>query len=185
MHRRASATTTETLPWADLDGVLDAVVARATNLGSRIHGPVHWHSVAVASLYLLEAGETADRALVFLFALLHDAMREDDGYDLGHGPRAAELLAELRQHRLLVMDEARGALLHTALRDHAFGHTSDDPTIGLCWDSDRLDLGRVGIVPDAAFFSTGAARRLAMAAQRLRWADEPPDWHVLAERFAL
>src|SRR5881397_1818359 len=50
-----------------------------------------------ASLYLLEAGETADRALVFLFALLHDAMRQDDGYDLGHGPRAAELLAELRQ----------------------------------------------------------------------------------------
>src|SRR5437763_13481947 len=62
MHRRAYATTTETLSWADLDGVLDAVVAQATNLSSPIHGPVHWHSVAVASLYLLEAGAAADRA---------------------------------------------------------------------------------------------------------------------------
>jgi uncharacterized protein len=178
-----SHTRTVPLPWTRLDAVVDAVTRRATNVGSSIHGPVHWHSVALASLHLLDAGEAADSALAFLFALLHDAMREDDGYDLGHGPRAAVLFAELRDRRLLVMEDARAARLQTALRDHALGKTSTDPTIGLCWDSDRLDLGRVGIRPDGAFFSTATARRLATAGRELRWATRPPDWHALAARF--
>ncbi|MCA9790206.1 MAG: hypothetical protein KC910_00365 [Candidatus Eremiobacteraeota bacterium] len=36
-----------------------------------------------------------------------------------------------------------------------------DPTIATCWDSDRLDLDRVGVDPDPAFLSTAAARKLA------------------------
>ena len=173
------------IPWTGLDDVIEAVTARATNLGSDIHGPVHWHSVALASLYLLEAGEPADRPLVFLFALLHDAMRRDDGYDLGHGPRAAALLGELCERRVLVMDVPRAACLDAALRDHTCGRTSDDPTIALCWDADRLDLGRVGIAPDGAFFSTVPAQRLVASGAPLRWAEALPDWHALAARFAL
>jgi uncharacterized protein len=122
---------------------------------------------------------------VFLFALLHDAMRRDDGYDLGHGPRAAALLDELRDGRVIALDDSRAARLRVALHDHAFGRTSEDATIGLCWDSDRLDLGRVGISPDPEFFSTEPARRLAGLRKRLRWANTPPDWHALAARFAL
>ena len=30
-----------------------------------------------------------------------------------------------------------------------------DPTIGTCWDADRLDLWRVGITPHARFLRTG------------------------------
>jgi uncharacterized protein len=175
---------TKPLPWSSLDVLVDAVTERATNLGSRIHGPEHWHSVALASLHLLAAGEPADRPLVFLFAMLHDAMREDDGYDFGHGPRAAALADELRERGLLVLSDVRAARLHEALHDHTSGATSEDPTIGLCWDSDRLDLGRVGISPNPAFFSTGTARRLAAAALRLRWAAGAPDWQSLAARFA-
>jgi len=185
MHRVVHATADGPLPWADLDALLSAVTARATNLGSSIHGPVHWHSVTLASLRLLQDGEQADRALVFLFALLHDAIRQDDCYDLGHGPRAAALMDELRDARLIALDDRRGARLGLALRDHAFGQITEDATIGLCWDADRLDLGRVGISPDPAFFSTAAARRLAARGRRLRWADTPPDWHALAARFDL
>lgn len=174
-----------TLPWTDLDAVVAAVTARATNLGSQIHGPVHWHSVARASLYLLDAGERGDRPLVFLFALLHDAMREDDGYDYGHGPRAAELFDDLRDCGLLLMDRTRAACLHAALHDHAFGETSEDPTVGLCWDSDRLDLGRVGIAPNPAFLSTATAKRLASAGAPLRWARAAADWHTVAASFDL
>jgi uncharacterized protein len=36
--------------------------------------------------------------------------------------------------------------------------TSEVPTIGVCWDADRLDLTRVGIMPDPEFFSTAAGK---------------------------
>ena len=37
--------------------------------------------------------------------------------------------------------------------------TTDDPTIGTCWDADRLDIGRVGIIPHERFMSTAAGKR--------------------------
>lgn len=39
------------------------------------------------------------------------------------------------------------------------GRVSDDPTVAACWDSDRLDLGRVGIIPEARLLSTERAKR--------------------------
>ncbi|MBB6018173.1 hypothetical protein HNQ04_003450 [Deinococcus radiopugnans ATCC 19172] len=32
-----------------------------------------------------------------------------------------------------------------ACKHHASGQTTDEPTLGACWDADRLDLPRVGI----------------------------------------
>jgi uncharacterized protein len=43
-----------------------------------------------------------------------------------------------------------------------------DITIQTCWDADRLDLGRVGIVPDPARLCTVAARDPDL----IRWAIE-------------
>ena len=33
--------------------------------------------------------------------------------------------------------------------------------VGTCWDADRLDIGRVGIVPHERYMSTAAGRRRA------------------------
>jgi uncharacterized protein len=38
---------------------------------------------------------------------------------------------------------------------------SEHPTIGTCWDADRLDLGRVGARPDPKYMSTEARKRAA------------------------
>jgi uncharacterized protein len=51
-------------------------------------------------------------------------------------------------------------LLLRALTEHADGYKSEDPTIGVCWDADRLDLPRVGIQPNRELLSTTAARKL-------------------------
>ena len=40
----------------------------------------------------------------------------------------------------------------------------DAITIGTCWDADRLDLGRVGIIPSSDFMSTQAGKESARAA---------------------
>ena len=59
------------------------------------------------------------------------------------------------------LEPDRLALLEYAIRHHTGGRTSDDPTIGTCWDADRLDIGRVGIIPHQRYMSTKPGRRRA------------------------
>jgi uncharacterized protein len=127
-------------------------------LGSwSVHGPDHWQRVARIGLEL--ARETgADETVVRLFALLHDSCRNDDGADLQHGPRAADMLAEIAGD-LFTLDPDRLEILEYAIKHHTGGQISDDPTIGTCWDADRLDIGRVEIIPNARYMSTAAGRR--------------------------
>ncbi len=123
-----------------------------------IHGPSHWNRVEKNALEL--AAETgADETVVRLFAILHDACRLNDDKDPGHGPRAADMLGTL-VGILLTLDPNRLALLEQAIRHHTDGKTSPDPTIGTCWDADRLDLGRVGKTPQARYMSTEAGKKL-------------------------
>lgn len=152
---------------------LDAVLERSTGRGSRVHGPAHWAGVAAAGLTVLDGTPGADPLVVLLFALFHDSMRLSDGRDPEHGERAARLARELRDAGAYTLDEERLARLEDALMRHDRGETSADPTTGTCWDSDRLNLGRVCKRPDPALLSTPAARR--MAATRA-----PYTFHVLA-----
>jgi len=128
-----------------------------------IHGPSHWKRVERNGLLICRES-TADEEVVRLFALLHDSCRENDGFDTEHGPRAADLAVSLRGRFFDLDDEAFARLEH-ACRDHTRGHTSSDPTVGACWDADRLDLGRVGIIPARRYMSTEAGR--ALLASRL------------------
>ena len=50
-----------------------------------------------------------------------------------------------------------------AIRHHSGGDVSTDPTIQTCWDSDRLDLGRVGIIPSSRFISEVATEMIDYA----------------------
>lgn len=176
-----------TRPWNDLDDLVRTVERQATHLESSIHGPSHWRAVGAVASELAGAfafeGRATDRRpdpeLLLLFALLHDAMREDDGRDMDHGPRATLLLERLREDGTLTLDDERAAVLAEALHDHTNGTLSADPTIGTCWDADRLLIGRVGIVPDPRFCSTPDARRRAVAGD-LPDLDGPPTWRDVA-----
>ena len=50
------------------------------------------------------------------------------------------------------------SLLITACSLHTSARTHDDITVQACFDSDRLDLGRVGTMPDAKYLSTSVAK---------------------------
>jgi hypothetical protein len=56
--------------------------------------------------------------------------------------------------------------LYEACRFHNHGYVSQDATIGACWDADRMDLRRIGIVPESAFFSSWEVRRTLSHAPR-------------------
>jgi uncharacterized protein len=117
-----------------------------------VHGPDHWRRVEQNGL-LLATRTGADVEVVRLFALFHDSRRRDDGMDEGHGIWGAEFAASLRGQLFELSDE-RFALLQYACIWHTDQERHEDPTIGTCWDADRLDLGRVGVIPDPAFMST-------------------------------
>jgi uncharacterized protein len=122
-----------------------------------LHGPRHWLRVSRIGLELAKACG-ADAEVVHMFALFHDARRENEDDDPGHGLRGAELARSMADTHLIHLNRAQFDLLHEACVHHTDGTTSTDPTIGCCWDADRLDLGRVGIEPAAKYLSTAAAR---------------------------
>jgi uncharacterized protein len=124
-----------------------------------IHGPSHWQRVDAFGLNIAKTSG-ADLTVVRLFALLHDSCRQDDGADLDHGPRAAEMLDRIVP-TIFTLDRNRFELLKQAIRLHTSGLTTEDPTIGTCWDADRLDIVRVGLTPSAQYMSTVAGKGIA------------------------
>jgi uncharacterized protein len=124
------------------------------------HGVVHWARVLENGLRLAEA-TGANAAVVRLFAVFHDSRRENDGDDPDHGLRGADLAATLRG-RLFDLPDADFAVLYRACEWHTHGRTDPDVTVQTCWDADRLDLGRVGIVPSPRYLCTPAAKSPAV-----------------------
>lgn len=128
-----------------------------------MHGVVHWARVFENGLRIAEING-ADKDVVTLFALFHDSRRVNESLDDGHGLRGAKLARALRD-TLVFLDDYRFDLLFKACSLHTDGLTEGDRTLQACWDADRLDLGRVGIMPEHERLCTDAARNL------LEWAN--------------
>ena len=90
----------------------------------------------------------ADRDVIEAFAALHDSCRLNDEDDAGHGERGGTLALELHAAGVLNLSDKQIQKLVSACRTHTDGMASSDPTIGVCFDADRLDLSRVGIRPE-------------------------------------
>lgn len=133
-----------------------------------VHGPAHWLRVRANGLALAARTAGADAVVVELFALFHDAEREDEGHDPGHGERAAALVRLFVAEDRLRLDPARLDLLAAACARHEHGEISADPTIGCCWDADRLDLARLDRRPKAHLLSTRAAQAADIQAEAWR-----------------
>jgi uncharacterized protein len=122
------------------------------------HGAGHWARVLENGLTLCCGVPEARADVVVLFALFHDSCRWNEHRDPEHGDRAAQLAEAYFQKGRLPLDPQGLKLLTDACRGHDQGRVSSEPTTGVCWDADRLDLARVGILPSSRFLSTAAAR---------------------------
>ncbi len=111
-------------------------------------------------------------------------MRQNDGLDVGHGKRGAELARTLHEEgfsplfdingKPLRLSEAQLEKLCEACSEHTSGKVTSDPTIGACWDADRLNLWRVGVKSNPALLSTEAAREEDMIERGQRLQEESP-----------
>lgn len=142
------------------------------------HGIAHWARVLENGMRLVpETG--ADAEVVQLFAVLHDCRRLNEVTDPEHGPRAAEFARELRGEAFELSDSAF-RLLYRACHGHTHERTHPDPTVQTCWDSDRLDLGRVGITPHPSRLCTAYAKRPEI----IQWADGRASFGVVPDFVA-
>jgi uncharacterized protein len=140
------------------EDVLALLKAESGFIDSRIHGLKHWQTVERNGHYLADFNG-ADKKVLSYFAYFHDCMRENEYRDKGHGPRAAVFA---KKHRdIIPLNEMQFKQLTDACKGHTYGKRPECITINTCWDADRLDLGRVGITPDADRLFNTEAKRIA------------------------
>ncbi|WP_237051288.1 hypothetical protein [Magnetospirillum sp. ME-1] len=146
---------------------------------SKFHGDCHWQRVALAGLAICSRISDADPLVTVLFALFHDCRRIDEGHDPDHGFRSAELAARLFDEGLLPITTKQAELLQQACADHSWAKRSDDPTLGACWDADRIDLRRFDIALDPALMSCGHLDIGSIIAEVDARSETSPGWERL------
>ncbi len=129
----------------DVTGLLGEAESRFILGAESVHGPGHWKAVLANGLKLADALE-GDKALVAVFALVHDCRRENEWRDPQHGERAASVARELNG-RFYDFSEPRLSKLAEAIHWHDAGKVSQDIDVSCCWAADRIELRRVGIEP--------------------------------------
>ena len=138
--------------------MLEILRQESSFITSPAHGLKHWKAVERNGHYLANFNG-ADKAVLSYFAFLHDCMRENEGQDKGHGPRAAVFATKYRD--TISLNDVQFKQLTDACKGHTHGIRPTCITINTCWDADRLDLGRVGIDPDANRLHDDEAKRIA------------------------
>ena len=142
------------------DDLVRAVVHQKNAIEFSVHGLSHWQRVERNALFLA-AEEGGDMLVASLFALFHDSRRINDFEDPEHGARGGVLASEFFATGRLPINEPQMEVLVYACEHHTDEIVHGDTTIQCCWDGDRLDLTRIGVIPDPMMLNTETAKRIA------------------------
>lgn len=145
--------------------IIDRILKDTTVRWETCHGLAHWNRVARYGGFIARREGLEERILT-LFAYFHDCQRLSDGRDPDHGPRAADYLLTYSPEEL-GLSAADHDRLVLACRHHTFEIETEDMTVKACWDSDRLDIGRIGYQPDPARLFTETAKAIARGTLRV------------------
>ncbi len=142
-----------------------------------IHGERHWKDVARYAVRLAHKSG-GDPEVAFLFGLLHDTQRRNEFSDPEHGQRAADYMLSLVCRELSGLTSTQVDALVYALDYHDTGMVTMDPTIGACWDADRVTLWRVQVTPESRYMSTVEAQNRPHMAYKDIF--RPTSWSAIA-----
>jgi len=158
--------------------IVQAILEEYTLDWHGCHGVAHWARVLDNGLRVAE--ETGAKVEVIqLFAVFHDSRRLNESTDPDHGQRGADLAAQFRG-LLFDLADHDFKLLYRACAGHTHERTHPNLTIQTCWDADRLDLGRVGIIPHPSRLCSEPAKRQ----DTITWAHERASSWVVPEFVA-
>ena len=147
------------------------------------HGIPHWMRVRANGI-MLARHNGANVHVLELFAFFHDAKRVNEHQDDGHGSRGAQLARQLRGRYFNATDNEMD-LLMLACQGHSDGFLEGELTVRTCWDSDRLDLGRVGIKPNPQYLCTETARQPVHLSRAIARSEEWKRAYALRENSFL
>ena len=129
------------------------------------HGIIHWRRV-YENTQKLSRHYGIESEVFELFALLHDSKRHDEYEDRHHGVRAAGFVQKLLRDGVITLDKADEHRLLYACANHTKSDKEDplfnDLIVQICFDSDRLDIGRVGYDVDISYLATEYAKSLVV-----------------------
>lgn len=141
----------------EISAILQRIMSEYSMGLEGIHGVAHWARVMDIGRHL--AAQTgASLRVAELFALFHDSKRLTESKDPGHGRRGGDFALRLHGEGIFQATQEEMELLYEACLYHTDGLTEGNVHIRTCWDSDRLDLGRVGILPVPELLCTDPAR---------------------------
>lgn len=127
------------------------------------HGLNHWTRV-YKNTQLLSTYYNINSDVFELFAILHDSKREDEFEDINHGKRAAKYIKQLIIDNKINLNYEDQRRLIYACSNHTKSNKKaklyQDIIVQICFDSDRLDIGRVGIIPEEKYFNTDYAKKV-------------------------
>ena len=127
------------------------------------HGISHWRRVYY-NTQKLSRHYNIESEVFELFALLHDSKRHDEFEDRHHGVRAAGFVQKLLRGGVISLDTEDAERLLYACANHTKSDKENplfnDLIVQICFDSDRLDIDRVGFVVDSAYLATEYAKSL-------------------------
>jgi len=123
---------------------------------SGTHDIIHWNRVYDNGIKL-STQPGVNSKVVQLFSIFHDSERHNEHTDPQHGYRGSRLAIKLRDN--LPINDHELDLLTTACSLHTSAKTHENITVKACFDSDRLDLGRVDIYPKQDLLCTPFAKQ--------------------------
>lgn len=163
----------------DFAALVRAVVRASTSKGSTVHGVRHWKQTMWASCRLLAEEPRADPAVALVFGLVHDCLRVLEAADPEHGLRAARLVIELVREHLLDLSDDQLEMVKAACEHHSESLWTSNPTVGICWDADRVGLWRLGLRPEPTGMSLARMRDSHRIAQFRAIGDLTIGWQQL------
>jgi len=122
-----------------------------------LHGLHHWMRVHDNGLWIASQDESINKNVVMLFGITHDACRTEEHGEQEHGSNASRLVEKL-QGEFFELEREELELLSYACLMHPYPIVSYEPTVGACWDADRLELTRAGIKVNPRYLSTTIAK---------------------------
>jgi len=128
-----------------------------------VHGISHWQRV-YKNTKILSNYYKINSPVFELFSMFHDSKRENEYSDIYHGFRASEFVEELIKEKKIILDEDDKNRLLYAISNHTISDEKNplfnDLIVQICFDADRLDLGRVGVEPEEKYMMTDFAKKL-------------------------
>ncbi len=139
------------------------------------HGVEHWKRV-FANTRILSNHYKIKSPVFELFSILHDSKRENEHDDKYHGLRASTFVKELLSNNDISLSTIDSDRLIYACENHTYSDEKDplfnDIIVQICFDSDRLDIDRVGYEINSYYLSTDYAKSLVLNGKRVENKDE-------------